>query len=122
MRVEVAGGLVVQDHRRDGDDRAGDRQALLLTAGQFAGAMVDAVTEPDPGQRLDRFFAINPISVPSTVADTLHFFVPTMTKSADDGPDVASDRADQAGVTGTSRNPQYSCASEVSQADRAGWR
>ena len=37
LRVEVAGGLVRQQHGRLGDDGAGNGHALLLAAGQFAG-------------------------------------------------------------------------------------
>ena len=52
VRVEVARGLVGQDHRRLGDERARDRDALLLSAGQLARPVVEAVAEPDAGERL----------------------------------------------------------------------
>ena len=45
--VEGAGRLVGEDHRGPGDQRAGDRDALLLAAGQFAGAVLAPVAEPD---------------------------------------------------------------------------
>src|SRR3712207_4001869 len=38
-RVEVAGGLVGQQHRRAGDQGAGDGDALLLAAGHLVGAV-----------------------------------------------------------------------------------
>ena len=62
-RVEVAGGLVGEDHRRFGHERAGDRDALLLAARQLTGPVVGPVGEPDlvegaaaraPGARRDR--------------------------------------------------------------------
>ena len=37
MRVEVAGRLVGEDQRRVGDERARDRDPLLLTAGELDG-------------------------------------------------------------------------------------
>ena len=45
--VEVAGRLVGEDHRRPSGERAGDGDALLLAARQFARAVVQAVAEPD---------------------------------------------------------------------------
>ncbi len=52
--VEVAGGLVGQDQGRVGDERTGNGDALLLAAGELAGSMVDAVRQPDPGERFQR--------------------------------------------------------------------
>ena len=49
--VQVAGRLVGEDQRRVGDQRAGDRDALLLAAGQLGGQVVDAVAQPDLAQR-----------------------------------------------------------------------
>ena len=46
-RVEVAGRLVGQDDRRLVDQRARDRDALLLPARQLVGMMVSALAEPD---------------------------------------------------------------------------
>ena len=40
LAVEVAGRLVGDDQVGVGDDRPGDRDALLLTAGELAGVMV----------------------------------------------------------------------------------
>ena len=52
-RVEVAGRLVGQDQRRVGDQRPGDRDPLLLTAGQLTGPVLDPVGQPDPVEGLD---------------------------------------------------------------------
>ena len=45
--VEVAGRLVGEQQVRAHDEGAGDRHALLLTAGELAGAMVQAVRQTD---------------------------------------------------------------------------
>ena len=45
--VEIAGRLVGDQHQRIGRQRAGNRHALLLAAGQLAGIVGDAVAEPD---------------------------------------------------------------------------
>ena len=50
--VEVAGRLVGQQHARALDDRAGDRDALLLTARQLARPVVGAIGEADVRERL----------------------------------------------------------------------
>ena len=50
-RVEVAGRLVGEDDLRPGDERARDRDALLLSARQLRRTMVEPVFEPD---RLDQ--------------------------------------------------------------------
>ena len=52
--VEVAGGLVGEDQLRVGDQGPRHRDALLLAAGQLAGAVVDPVGEAHPGQGVDR--------------------------------------------------------------------
>jgi hypothetical protein len=52
--VEVAGGLVGEDERRLGDDGAGDRDALLLSAGELARGVVLAAGEADGVQRRER--------------------------------------------------------------------
>ena len=44
--IKVARWLVRQDHRRIGDDRARDRDALLLPARELAREVVEAVAEP----------------------------------------------------------------------------
>ena len=46
-RVEVAGRLVEQQHARPHDERAGDRDALLLAAGELRRQVVGAVGEAD---------------------------------------------------------------------------
>src|SRR6266508_57627 len=53
-RVQVAGGLVGEQHRRLGDQRAGDRHPLLLAAGELRGPVLQAVAEPDRLERGDR--------------------------------------------------------------------
>ena len=45
--VEVAGRLVGEDHRRVGDQRAGDGDALALTARQRVGSAIGQRREPD---------------------------------------------------------------------------
>ena len=50
--VEVAGGLVGQQHAGALDQRPGDSDALLLPAGQFGRQVPGAVGQPDLGQRL----------------------------------------------------------------------
>ena len=56
-RVEVAGRLVGEDHRRLGDERPGDGDALLLAAGQLAGLVVGPVGEADRVERGQRALA-----------------------------------------------------------------
>ena len=51
--IERAGGLVCQQDLGVVDKRAGDGDALHLTAGKLAGALVDVVAEADLLQRLD---------------------------------------------------------------------
>ena len=55
--VEVRGRLVGEQHRRVVRERAGDRDALLLTAGEVGRAVVQAVFEIDLLQQRDRSFA-----------------------------------------------------------------
>ena len=45
MFIEVAGGLVRQHQRGAVGERTGDRDTLLLTAGQLAGPMRQAMTQ-----------------------------------------------------------------------------
>ena len=63
-RVEVAGRLVGEDHGGPGDERAGDRDALALAAGELRGVVVRAVGEADAGERLlralDALLALHP--------------------------------------------------------------
>src|SRR5574343_1230283 len=51
LRIERAGRFVGQDHRRSVDQGAGDGDALLLAAGQFARTMPHAAGQTDRGQR-----------------------------------------------------------------------
>ena len=46
------GRLVGEDHLRPGDQRAGDRDALLLAARELARPVLDAVAEPDAAGHL----------------------------------------------------------------------
>src|ERR687898_3495831 len=50
-RVEIAGRLVAKDQNWVVDQRAGDRHALLLTAGELHRAMASPVTQTDRGKR-----------------------------------------------------------------------
>ena len=52
--VEVSGRLVGEHDRRVGDDRARDRGALLLAAGELRRSVQRAVGEPDGRDRLER--------------------------------------------------------------------
>src|SRR5215207_9080534 len=45
--VEVAGWLVGEDHLWLAGERSGHRHPLLLTTGQLAGSVLEAVTETD---------------------------------------------------------------------------
>ena len=56
-RIEVAGRLVGQHQARLVDQRARDRDPLLLPAGQLAGMVVQAVAQADPFQRGRRALA-----------------------------------------------------------------
>ncbi len=51
VRVQIAEGLVQQEHDRLGRERAGDRDALLLAAGEFVGVPVLQVCQTDEVQR-----------------------------------------------------------------------
>ena len=51
VAVEVAGRLVGEDERRLGDERAGDRDALLLAARQLGRLVVEPVAEAEPLER-----------------------------------------------------------------------
>ena len=54
LGVEVAGGLVGQQHRGLGDDGARDRHALLLAARQLGRRVVLPAGQAHRGQRLAR--------------------------------------------------------------------
>ena len=53
-RVELGGRLVGDDDRRRTDGPAGERQALLLAAGQLLGQMLGPVGEPERAEHLLR--------------------------------------------------------------------
>src|SRR5204862_166901 len=53
-RVEVPRRLVGQQHRGVVDERARDRDTLLLSSGELARMMVGPIGEPDRGQPLVR--------------------------------------------------------------------
>ena len=50
--IEVSGRLVGEQERRVVDERAGDRDALLLTAGELVGVVVDLRLQADEAQDL----------------------------------------------------------------------
>ena len=54
--VEVPGGLVGEDHARPDDERPGDRDALLLAAGEMGGEMRGAIGEADLLEQCQRSF------------------------------------------------------------------
>ncbi len=49
--IEIAGGLVGEEHARRVDERARDRDALLLAAGEPDGIVVGAVASPTRASR-----------------------------------------------------------------------
>ncbi len=51
LRIQVAGRLVGEQDQRFAGDRAGDRDTLLLTAGELAGQMFRAVRHADAFER-----------------------------------------------------------------------
>jgi hypothetical protein len=51
LRIQVTGGLIGEDHLRPVDERARDGDALLLTAGQLAGPVMQAISQPDLRER-----------------------------------------------------------------------
>ena len=51
LRVEVAGGLVGEHDARLGDERARDRDALLLSARQLVGHVAEPLAEPHALER-----------------------------------------------------------------------
>ena len=57
LRIDIAGRFVGDEQIGLGDDRAGNRNALLLAARQGRRARTGPVRQPDPGQHLaDRAF------------------------------------------------------------------
>src|SRR5439155_14148080 len=46
--IEIACRFIAQQESRRPNERAGDRGALALAAGQLAGTVIDAIREPDP--------------------------------------------------------------------------
>ena len=59
-RVEVAGRLVAHQDRRGGNECAGDRDPLLLPAGELPGVMVQPVAQSDPFEQPDRLGPLRP--------------------------------------------------------------
>ena len=57
LRVQRAGRLVGEDDRGLADERAGDRRALALAAGELGRVVVEAVAEADAVERLARALA-----------------------------------------------------------------
>ena len=57
LRVEVAGRLVGDEHRRIGDDRARDRDALLLAARELPRVVLRAIRQADDLERGHRALA-----------------------------------------------------------------
>ena len=54
VRVEITGGLIREEERGIGDEGASDSHALLLSARQLRGAMVQAIAKPDHAESLRR--------------------------------------------------------------------
>src|SRR5437763_681735 len=52
LRVEVPGRLFGEDDRRAGDERARDRDALLLAARELRRAVAAAVVQPGPLEKI----------------------------------------------------------------------
>jgi hypothetical protein len=52
LRVQVAGGFVRQQQARAAGQRAGDRRALLLAAGEFGRVVLHARAQADHAQRV----------------------------------------------------------------------
>src|SRR5262249_54123269 len=69
LAVERGGRLVSEDRRRVADDRARDRDALLLAAAEFARIGFDLVREPDRGQGALRPLDRGPSPFPAYVED-----------------------------------------------------
>jgi hypothetical protein len=68
LRVEGARRLVEQDRRRVNRERPGDRNTLLLPAGELGRLRVELVPQPDPfEQRLGHRFRLRP-GIPESVA------------------------------------------------------
>ena len=51
LRVEVAGRLVGEQQRRIGDDGAGDRDALFLSARELTRVVLVAIAQADDAER-----------------------------------------------------------------------
>ena len=52
-RVEIAGRLVGEEHLGLGDERASDRDSLLLTARELAGPMLDSIRQTHTVERVE---------------------------------------------------------------------
>ena len=66
VRVEVAGRLVGQQHQRPVDERAGDRDPLLLAAGQLVRQPVGLAVEADQLEHLGHDLPIVARGLPIT--------------------------------------------------------
>ena len=139
-RVEVAGRLVGQDHRRLGDERPGDGDALLLAARQLAGPVVGPVGEPDLLERLQarargarrrrrrrRRAAARRCATPAGTASRLNCWNTNPMKTVADvgelvlveGLDVVAGEAEDARLVGTSRQPRMCISVDLPGAGRA---
>ena len=58
-RIQITRRLVGQQYRRFVDQRAGNRDPLLLAAGELIGMMIRAVGQTDDLQRVDRVLALH---------------------------------------------------------------
>ena len=75
LRVEVAGRLVGEDHARLDDERARDRDALLLAARELRRQVRRALDEPDLGEQPERALARAPLpETPSGASATSTFW------------------------------------------------
>ncbi len=60
LRVEVTGGLVGQQNGRTNHERAGERDALLLTAGKLDGIVIAAIEQTNAFEEFAR--ALRPVT------------------------------------------------------------
>ena len=63
LGVQRPGWLVGEHHLRPGDEGPGDRDPLLLAAGQLRGAVTQALLKPDPGGDLTHGRTSRPAAV-----------------------------------------------------------
>ena len=78
LAIEVAGRLVAEQHRRVGDDRPGDADALFLTAGELPGVVVARSARPTTESAVwTRLRSAPPSLVSSSGSSTLRAAVNT---------------------------------------------